>query len=131
MGACIGKKSSKYSTRYQPEITPPKIQDEVAQNKPSPSLSKKLQMIDDTIDKNNGEYRISELDENSIDLELKIILEEQKIINETFSQPLSSRIVSVTDSELEYELANLIYGHPEKDYIENPSISITDKSHSV
>ncbi|CAF3525477.1 unnamed protein product [Rotaria sp. Silwood1] len=104
MGACIGKKSSKYSKRYQPQITPPKIQD-----------------------KNDGERQKSELDEDSIDSELEIILNEQILINEALSQPLSSRIVSITDSELEYELANLIYGHPEKDYIENSSISITRK----
>ncbi|CAF0910268.1 unnamed protein product [Rotaria sp. Silwood1] len=128
MGACIGKKSSKYSKRYQPQITPPKIQDEVLQkNGSSPSLAKKLQNTDGFIDKNDSERQKSELDEDSIDSELEIILNEQILINEALSQPLSSRIVSITDSELEYELANLIYGHPEKDYIENSSISITRK----
>ncbi|CAF2517852.1 unnamed protein product [Rotaria sp. Silwood2] len=108
MGACIGKKSSKYSKRYQPSITQSKIQDE-----------------------NDGECQKPEPDENSIDSELEIILVEQKIINEALSQPLSSRIVSVTESELEYELANLIYGHPEKDYVENPTISIIHKADDV
>ena len=43
------------------------------------------------------------------------------MINETLSQPLSSRVVSITQSELEHELVSLLYGHPESDYVEHLS----------
>lgn len=55
----------------------------------------------------------------SIDPEIQLVIDEQKIINEIFSKPLSPRVVSTTESELEYELAKLVYGHPEKDYTES------------
>ncbi len=52
-------------------------------------------------------------------------------INKAISQIFSSRVISISDSELEYELANLIYGHPEHDYAENPPIATTFKSTEV
>ncbi len=52
-------------------------------------------------------------------------------INKAISQIFSSRVISISDSELEYELANLIYGHPEHDYAENPPIATKFKSTEV
>jgi len=37
----------------------------------------------------------------------------------------------VTDSEFEIELANLVYGHPEIDYAENPPVATKFKSTEV
>ncbi|CAM4860974.1 unnamed protein product [Rotaria socialis] len=119
MGACFGKKSAKYSTQYKTQLQQPKKQEEIEPKEPSPSLSKKLQNTDGVTEENNGEFRTSELIGNSIDSEVELIIDEQKKINEVLCQPFPSRIVSVTESELEYELANLIYGHPEIDYLSN------------
>jgi hypothetical protein len=52
-------------------------------------------------------------------------------INKAISQIFSSRVISVSDSELEYELVNLIFGHPEYDYAENPPIAKTFKSTEI
>lgn len=52
-------------------------------------------------------------------------------INKAISQIFSSRVISISNSELEYELANLIYGHPEHDYAENPLVATTFKSSEV
>ena len=54
----------------------------------------------------------------SINSEIQLILEQQEIIFRTMAQLFPSRIVSTTDSQLEYELANLVYGNPESDYAE-------------
>lgn len=89
----------------------------------------KLQATDDLIDNNDGELPILPLDDNnSIDSEVQVIIDEQKIINEALSKPLPSRIVSATDSELEYELAKLIYGSPEGDYGEKTLNTNTNNS---
>ncbi|CAF1553216.1 unnamed protein product [Rotaria magnacalcarata] len=130
MGACLGKKGSKYSTQYKTQLKQPKKQDDIEPKEPSPSLSKKLQNTDGVTEENNGEFRTSELVESSIDSEIELIIDEQKKINEVLSQPFLSRIVSVTESELECELANLIYGHPEIDYVDKSLTSITNKSNN-
>ncbi|CAF3337302.1 unnamed protein product [Rotaria socialis] len=130
MGACFGKKSAKYSTQYKTQLQQPKKQEEIEPKEPSPSLSKKLQNTDGVTEENNGEFRTSELIGNSIDSEVELIIDEQKKINEVLCQPFPSRIVSVTESELEYELANLIYGHPEIDYVDKSLTSITNKSNN-
>ncbi|CAF3803801.1 unnamed protein product [Adineta steineri] len=142
MGACIGKKRSKYLKHNQIksdtiQAPQPKLQDGDSSSKPSPSLSKKLQMVEDLSNNNNNddenrlssldENRISILDENSIDPEVQMIIEGQNLINEIFNQAFSNRVVSITDSVLECELVNLIYGYPAIDYIENPSVTTTIK----
>jgi hypothetical protein len=53
------------------------------------------------------------------DAQFQLVLDQQKVIERTLGQILSARNVSVSDSELELELANLVYGHPEKDYRED------------
>ncbi|CAF1090927.1 unnamed protein product [Adineta steineri] len=134
MGACIGKKRSEYLKHNQIksdtiQAPQPKLQDDDSSSKPSPSLSKKLQMVEDLSNNNNNddENRLSSLDENSIDPEVQMIIEGQNLINEIFNQAFSNRVVSITDSVLECELVNLIYGYPAIDYIENPSITTTIK----
>ncbi|CAF1181853.1 unnamed protein product [Adineta steineri] len=134
MGACIGKKRSKYLKHNQIksdtiQAPQPKLQDGDSSSKPSPSLSKKLQMVEDLSNNNNNddENRISILDQNSIDPEVQMIIEGQNLINEIFNQAFSNRVVSITDSVLECELVNLIYGYPAIDYTENPSITTTIK----
>jgi hypothetical protein len=54
-----------------------------------------------------------------------IIVNEQEEIIRRLVQSNPTRLVSVTDSELELELAQLVYGHPEKDYCES-SIDVSD-----
>jgi hypothetical protein len=82
---------------------------------------------DPTVNNNDDERRISKLDENSINSELQIIIEEQNIINEAFSQPFSSPAISNTESELERELANLMFEYSENDNVENSLTVTTDK----
>ena len=72
--------------------------------------------------------RLSRLNENGIDAEIQVIIDQQEIINQTLAQLFPSRVVSVSDSELECELANLIYGHPEKDYVETPVVPVANTS---
>ena len=54
----------------------------------------------------------------SVNSEIQLILEQQETIFRTMAQLFPSRIVSITDSQLEYELANLVYGNPQCDYTE-------------
>ena len=72
--------------------------------------------------------RLSRLNENGIDAEIQVIIDQQEIINQTLAQLFPSRVVSVSDTELEFELANLIYGHPEKDYVEAPAVPVANTS---
>ena len=66
------------------------------------------------------EIRISMIDEHlSVNSELQAIIDEQDRINETLSQPFPTRIVSVNESQLEYELAKLVFGQPEHEYDES------------
>jgi len=58
-------------------------------------------------------------------------IEQYDGVNKIIGQIFSSRVVSVSDSELEWELVNLIYGHPENDYAENPIVATTYKSTEV
>ncbi len=69
---------------------------------------------------NDDELRISILDENSIDPEIQSLIDEQTRIFEAFSQPFPSRIISVTESEFECELAKLILEQSENECIELP-----------
>jgi len=85
-------------------------------------------MAEGFTENNDVEYRISKCDENSIDSEVQNIIDEQNIINNVLNQPFSTRVVSATDTELEFELANLIYDPSTNDHIENPLASTTLKS---
>ncbi|UJR30324.1 hypothetical protein I4U23_017861 [Adineta vaga] len=136
MGACVGKKSSKYMKDDRlksdiieaPEI---KTQDHQSSNKPSPSSSKRLQMADEFIFNNNDDIRLTIIDDNEIDPELEEILHQQKTINTILNQPFSTRVLSISDTELEFELASLIYGCPAIDYKENPLATTTTTLKSV
>lgn len=52
-------------------------------------------------------------------------------MNKAIGHIFSSEISSVSDTELEIELAKLVYGHPENDYAENPIVATTCKSTDV
>jgi hypothetical protein len=65
---------------------------------------------------------------SSLDSELQIVLDQQDIIAQTMTQLFPSRVTSTSDSQLEYELANLIYGHPEHDYRETTLVVHSNKS---
>ena len=70
-------------------------------------------------------------EENGISPDTQVIIREQDQINNVIRHAFPPRVISVTDSEFEYELANLVYGHPEKDYAENPLVAPTFKSSEV
>ncbi len=87
----------------------------------------KLPLTDDCPINNDDECRTSKIDQTSIDSELQIIIDEQEIINETLSKLFPYRVVSVTDTELEYELAKIIIENPENDHVENsPDVKCND-----
>jgi len=75
-------------------------------------------VTDGLIVNNDDEWRISQLSENSIIPEIQIFIDEQNIITEVFSQPIPSRFISATDSELEYELAKLIFENSENEPVD-------------
>ncbi len=79
----------------------------------------KLPVTNGTTGDHDDDYRLSKIDGDSINSELQNMLEEQKIINEVLTQPFPSRVISVTDTELELELATLMLEHPEKDHVQN------------
>lgn len=59
-------------------------------------------------------------EDSGIDLDILVIVDEQEEITRRLAQSNAARLVSVTDVELEKELAALVYGHPERDYQEDP-----------
>ncbi len=85
-------------------------------------------MAEGVTDNNDVEYRISKFDENSIDSQVQSIIDQQNIINNVLNQPFSTGFLSITDTELEFELANLISDSSTNDHIENPLDSTTLKT---
>ncbi|CAF0890597.1 unnamed protein product [Adineta ricciae] len=136
MGACIGKKSSKHVKDNQftsdiPQVPQIQIQDDHSASQPSPSSSKKFKVADEFVFNNGDDIRLTIIDDNEIDSEVNVIIKEQDEINTILNQPFSTRVVSISDTELEYELANLIYGCPAIDYKENPLATTTATLKSV
>jgi hypothetical protein len=80
---------------------------------------------------NDNKNRIPNKEENGISPDTQILIKEQDAINNIIRQTFPTRVISVSNSELEIELANLIYGHPEKDYAETPHVAPTFKSTEV
>jgi hypothetical protein len=78
---------------------------------------------------NDDEYRLSKIDDTSINSELQLFIDEQKLINEVLARPLMTSIIS--DTELEFELANLIYESPANTNTESSSLVNTDKSNDL
>jgi hypothetical protein len=70
-------------------------------------------------------------EENMNDPNIQATIDQYDGINKAIGQIFSSRVVSITDSVLESELANLIYGNPANDYAENPLVVTTFKSTEV
>lgn len=66
------------------------------------------------------------MDTSSLDSEIQLVLEQQDIIIRTMAQLFPSRIVSTTESQLEFELANLVFGHPGSDYAETSQVKSDD-----
>jgi hypothetical protein len=65
------------------------------------------------VDNDGDDNRTSILDRNSIDSVLRNYLEQQEMIAAAFIQPFTSRFVSITDTELEFELQNIMDDVPE------------------
>ena len=63
---------------------------------------------------------MASVDGGSIDSDIQIITGRPTV---AMSQPLTCRLSSVSNPQVELELANLIYGHPERDYAENHIVS--------
>ncbi len=78
-----------------------------------------------------NDKQIANTEENGIEPNVQDMIERYDEVNKVIGQIFSSLVVSISDSELEYELANLIYGHPENDYAENPIVATTYKSTEV
>ena len=74
----------------------------------------------DDADGNEDLQRISRIEDISINSELQTILEEQKRIDQAFSQPFPARVISTTDTELEFELANLMLEYSDNDFDKIP-----------
>ncbi len=91
----------------------------------------KLPVANGSTGDHDDNYRISNIDGNSINSELQTIIDEQKIINEALTQPFPSRIISITDTELEVELATLMFEHPENEHVENAPTPTTANSTST
>lgn len=82
-----------------------------------------MQKIVVTVDDADGDedpQRISRIEDINIDSELRTILEEQKRIHQAFCQPFPSRVVSTTDTELEFELAKLMLEYSDNDFDKIP-----------
>lgn len=58
-------------------------------------------------------------------------IEQLQETNQVIGQLLSSKILAIEDTDIELELANLIYGNPERDYAECPPIAKTFRSTEV
>ena len=80
----------------------------------------------------DDEFRTSKIDDNSINSELQLIFDEQELINTVFARPFPTiSILSATDTELEYELANLMGENSDNANIESPSLATTVKSNDA
>ena len=86
-------------------------------------------VTDCSTEENDENQRISKLEGSSINSELQTILEEQKLINEAFSQPIPSRVISCTDTELELELAAIALSeNPDQQFEQTPvTPAVTDQ----
>lgn len=62
-------------------------------------------------------------EQSGADPDVQAIMDSLDKFSDGLGGPTTNRVVSVTDAELEGELAKLVYGHPEKDYEENPTFS--------
>ena len=71
---------------------------------------------------------MASVEDDSIDSDIQIITGRSNVAR---GQPLSCRLSSVSDPQVELELANLIYGHPERDYAENHIVSTPWKTTEV
>ena len=64
-----------------------------------------LPIIEDDI----VQFRESAIEQMCINSEIQSIIDEQDLINETLRTPFSNRVISTTDTELNLELANLVF----------------------
>ncbi|CAF0787901.1 unnamed protein product [Rotaria sp. Silwood1] len=137
MGACAGKNKSKKAKSYQPSVDSTKQPESETKDKnlqpnmsssPAETLSSSKGF---TVNNDDNNKSISNTEIQGIDPDVQIIINEQDKISNTLSKPCAHPVIAVTDSELESELANLVYGRPEKDYAENPVIVSTFKSTEV
>jgi hypothetical protein len=71
------------------------------------------------------------VEENVIDPNIQASIDEQRNITRVLTPKFPGRVVSVADTELELELAQLVYGHPEAEYAENPLRHNTIRSTEV
>ena len=78
----------------------------------------------------NDQY-VSNIEKHGVDPDIQATIRESNGVNNVIGQIFSNRVISISDSELEFELANLIYGNPENDYAENPLFATTFKSTEV
>ncbi|CAF1149287.1 unnamed protein product [Rotaria magnacalcarata] len=136
MGGCAGKNKSKKSTSNELKLDSnkepeSKAKDKNSQSNVSSSRSKTLTSSNGVIVNNDNNKANSNTGKNCIDPDVQITIDEQNEISNALRQPVSNRVVSVTDAELEIELARLVYGNPEEDYAENASIARVFKSTEV
>ncbi|CAF1006303.1 unnamed protein product [Adineta steineri] len=113
MGGCAGKNKSTSTKKSKAPLT-----DNSSQTILNASSKKDLLSSDDV--NNNNNNHMSKPD-------IQLTMDKQ---NES-SQNFPPRVISISDSEFEIELANLVYGHPEIDYAENRLMTTTYKSTEV
>ncbi|CAF1084001.1 unnamed protein product [Adineta steineri] len=112
MGGCAGKNKSTSTKKSKAPLT-----DNSSQTILNVSSKKDLLSSDDV---NNNNNHMSKPD-------IQLTMDKQNEI----SQNVPPRVISISDSEFEIELANLVYGHPEIDYVENRLMTTTYKSTEV
>ncbi|CAF3248103.1 unnamed protein product [Rotaria socialis] len=136
MGGCAGKNKSKKSNSNELKLDSNKEPDSKAKDtnsrsNVSSSQSKTLTSSNGVIVNNDNNKTNPNTGKSGIDRDVQIAIDEQNGISNALRQPVSNRVVPVTDAELEIELARLVYGNPEKDYAENASIVPVFKSTEV
>ncbi|CAF1006435.1 unnamed protein product [Adineta steineri] len=111
MGGCAGKNKSTSTKKSKAPLT-----DNSSQTILNTSSKKDLLSSNDVNDNNH----MSKPD-------IQLTIDKQNEISQNFPP----RVISISDSEFEIELANLVYGHPEIDYAENRLMTTTYKSTEV
>ncbi|CAF0917948.1 unnamed protein product [Adineta steineri] len=114
MGGCAGKNKSTSTKKSKAPSA-----DNSSQTILNTSSKKDLLSSNDVNDNNH----MSNIRTNGIEP----IIDKQNEISQNFPP----RVISISDSEFEIELANLVYGHPEIDYAENRLMTTTYKSTEV
>jgi len=85
------------------------LDDKTVENRSSSPTSSQMISFLPIIEDDNVQFRESAIEQMGINSEIQSIIDEQDLINETLRTPFSNRVISTTDTELNLELANLVF----------------------